>query len=329
MFSEARGRSAGYGWPQLSLHRGDLHEVLVEAVTSGSDAMHITLDHQCIGVEQDEAGVRSISSDSNRQAQPSVRGSAVIGCDGFHSAMRRQLYPDEGAPYQGINMWRSVSRWKPFLSGASAAQAGWLEIGKILMFPFTPTRCEDGLQEINWVAEIQSERNVMLDWNLQGQLADILPTFGDWHFPWLDVGAMIRAHHHCSNVRWWIAIRCRDGPSDGSPWSAMPHIRCIRAAETARARASSTSGRWRAVSRPSRMGRAVQSLRGGTVAGRERRRVEGPHAPPDLMLKRVHERSGERPFDKIDDLISQEERAKIVEDYKRVAGYGRAVRPER
>src|SRR5262245_45436250 len=32
VFSEPRGRAAGYEWPQLSLHRGDLHQVLVDAV---------------------------------------------------------------------------------------------------------------------------------------------------------------------------------------------------------------------------------------------------------------------------------------------------------
>ena len=80
-------------------------------------------------------------------------------------------------------MWRGVTRWKPFLSGASAAQAGWLEVGKILMFPIAREVDENGLQLINWVAEIQSSHNVMLDWNLQGDLADILPTLGGWHFP--------------------------------------------------------------------------------------------------------------------------------------------------
>jgi hypothetical protein len=49
------------------------------------------------------------------------------------------------------------------------------------------------------------------------------------------------------------------------------------------------------------------------------------NAPPDHMLKLVHERSGDRPFANIDDLISQAERVAIVEDYKRVAGYGKAA----
>jgi hypothetical protein len=39
------------------------------------------------------------------------------------------------------------------------------------------------------------------------------------------------------------------------------------------------------------------------------------------MLKMVHERSGDRPFNNIDDLITQEERVTIIENYTRVAGY--------
>ena len=330
VFSEPRGRSAGYGWPQLSLHRGDLHDVLVAEVTKrlGPDAL--TLDHQCTGVEQDEAGVTVYFADSKGRAQTSLRGLAAIGCDGFHSALRRQLYPSEGAPsYQGINMWRGVSRWKPFLTGASAAQAGWLEIGKILMFPITPTSSEDGLQEINWVAEIQSEHNVMLDWNRQGKLADILPTFGDWHFPWLDVGAMIRAHHtllECPMVdrdplsRWTVGrvtlvgdaahpMYPRGGNGAGqSILDVRALARCLKAEPDVVA--------------------ALRAYEDERLPAANGVVLRVRSAPPDLMLKRVHERSGDRPFDKIDDLISQEERAKIIEDYKRVAGYDRAVRPE-
>ena len=56
-----------------------------------------------------------------------VRGRVAIACDGIHSAIRKQLYPDEGEPrYSGVNMWRGVTRWKPMLSGASMVRAGWL-----------------------------------------------------------------------------------------------------------------------------------------------------------------------------------------------------------
>ena len=45
VFSEPRGRSAGYESPQLSLHRGDFHQVLFDAVEErlGKDAIARTL----------------------------------------------------------------------------------------------------------------------------------------------------------------------------------------------------------------------------------------------------------------------------------------------
>jgi 2-polyprenyl-6-methoxyphenol hydroxylase-like FAD-dependent oxidoreductase len=323
VFSEPRGRSAGYEWPQLSLHRGDLHQVLVDAVQERLGPESITLNHQCIGVEQDDGGATVHFVDSTGRPLPSVRGSAVIGCDGFHSAVRHHLYPNEGPlAYQGINMWRGVTRWKPFLTGASAAQAGWLEVGKILMFPLTREVDDEGLQVINWVAEIQSSRNVMLDWNLQGDLADFLPTFADWQFPWLDVTGMIRAHHvllECPMVdrdplpRWTVGrvtlvgdaahpMYPRGGNGAGqSILDARALARCFRSAPEAAA--------------------ALTAYQAERLAAANGVVLRVRNAPPDLMLKMVHERSGDRPFNNIDDLITQEERVTIIEDYKRVAGY--------
>ena len=60
-----------------------------------------------------------------------VRGRAAIACDGIHSVIRKQFFPDEGEPrYSGINMWRGVTRWKPILSGASMMRAGWLSMAR-------------------------------------------------------------------------------------------------------------------------------------------------------------------------------------------------------
>ena len=46
-------------------------------------------------------------------------------------------------------------------------------------------------------------------------------------------------------------------------------------------------------------------------------------APPDVILKTVHERTGDRPFDQIADVITTEEMAALSNSYKRVAGYDR------
>ena len=44
-------------------------------------------------------------------------------------------------------------------------------------------------------------------------------------------------------------------------------------------------------------------------------------APPDIVLKEVFERTGDRPFDNIDDVISPAELAAFQQRYKEVAGY--------
>jgi 5-methylphenazine-1-carboxylate 1-monooxygenase len=45
--------------------------------------------------------------------------------------------------------------------------------------------------------------------------------------------------------------------------------------------------------------------------------------PPDAILREVYQRTGDKPFDDIDKVISREELAAISESYKRVAGYDR------
>ena len=43
--------------------------------------------------------------------------------------------------------------------------------------------------------------------------------------------------------------------------------------------------------------------------------------PPDTILKVVHERTGGKRFNKIEDVISQSEMEAILNDYKNVAGF--------
>ena len=45
--------------------------------------------------------------------------------------------------------------------------------------------------------------------------------------------------------------------------------------------------------------------------------------PPDAILREVFQRTGDRPFGKIDDVISREELVALSEGYKRIAGYSK------
>jgi 5-methylphenazine-1-carboxylate 1-monooxygenase len=60
-YKEPRGRFAGYDWPQFSIHRGDLHHVLLEASRDRLGRDRIVLGYRCIGVEQDAHGVTTLT----------------------------------------------------------------------------------------------------------------------------------------------------------------------------------------------------------------------------------------------------------------------------
>jgi len=153
VFREAAGRHAGYDWPQFSIHRGDLQTVLYEETLKRLGPDSVVCGRRCTHVEQDAEGVTVHFADG----APPVRGAVAVGCDGIHSALRKQLYPGEGAPrYSGVNMWRGTARWKPFLSGGSMVRAGWLSVGKMVIYPIRDNIDAEGNQLVNWVAEIHA-----------------------------------------------------------------------------------------------------------------------------------------------------------------------------
>ena len=45
--------------------------------------------------------------------------------------------------------------------------------------------------------------------------------------------------------------------------------------------------------------------------------------PPDAILREVYVRTGDRPFERIEDVIGLDELKAISDGYKRVAGYDR------
>jgi hypothetical protein len=45
--------------------------------------------------------------------------------------------------------------------------------------------------------------------------------------------------------------------------------------------------------------------------------------PPDAILREVYQRTSDRPFADIDEVISREELVALSEGYKRIAGYSK------
>ncbi|MCY3732537.1 MAG: FAD-dependent monooxygenase, partial [Rhodospirillaceae bacterium] len=123
---EPRGREAGYRWPQYSVHRGQLQMILMDAVRARLGEARIRAGHRLTGFEQRSDGVRATFADSTTGATIEAGPARMlIGADGLHSAVRRQLYPEEGPPaYSGIMMWRGAAERDRFLDGRTMIIAG-------------------------------------------------------------------------------------------------------------------------------------------------------------------------------------------------------------
>ena len=193
IWDEPRGLAAGYRWPQISIHRGVLHTILHAAAVAviGADRIH-TGCHLDRFVET-RRGVEVTFIDRRTGAtSATASGSMLIACDGIHSVARRQFYPGEGMPkWNGALLWRGLAEGAPVFDGRTMVWAGH-PVQKFVMYPLLDL--PDGRQQLNFIAELRTDDTELLqreDWNQTGDLADFLPQFEDWRFPWLDVPVLI------------------------------------------------------------------------------------------------------------------------------------------
>jgi 2-polyprenyl-6-methoxyphenol hydroxylase-like FAD-dependent oxidoreductase len=325
IYQEPLGRGAGYDHPQFSIHRGDLQMILLDAFRARAGNGRLLTNHHCTGVEQDDAGVNVSFSDGPTGANRTiVRGSVAIACDGIHSAIRKQFYPDEGEPrYSGVNMWRGVTRWKPMLSGASMVRAGWLAHGKMVIYPIRHAE-DDRLQLINWVAEIETPLHRKRDWTRPGSIDDFIGAFADWRFDWLDVPAFIRA---ADSVLEFPMV-----DQDPLPrWSFGLTTLLGDAAHPMVPRGSNGAGQAILDARALTTALLEHDSPVAALAAYEKQRLEATTRivltnrtnPPDAILREVFQRTGDRPFTAIDDVISRDELVALSEGYKRIAGYSK------
>ncbi len=195
IWAEPRGLAAGYRWPQISIHRGTLQLLLLQTALAriGSDRVH--LGHHLHKFESTPDGVQIEFIDhASNQALGARAATMMIAADGIHSSVRKALYPDEGGPiWNGAVMWRGTAVAPPFLDGRSMIMAGHTR-QKFVCYPIQAL--PDGQQLINFIAELRFDTTRLTereDWSRPGQLADFLPRFEDWQFPWLNVPQLIRS----------------------------------------------------------------------------------------------------------------------------------------
>lgn len=327
IYGEPRGVAAGYALPEVAINRGRLHAILYNEALSRLGPDRIVADRTFVGLEQDADGVNlSFKATSTGTALPPVRADLAIGCDGVNSTTRKIFYPDDKVVFTGINTWRGVTRRKPILDGRTYFRIGSLKTGKIVIYPISNFDDGSGDQLINWVAEIERSFSTMNDWNTGGRLADFLPTFEDWQFDWLDVGALIKG-----------ADPILEYPMvDKDPLTQWTFGRVTLAGDAAHPmypRGSNGSAQGlidaRTLSDLLAAGGDPQEALKAYEAARLEPTSKIVHtnrtSPPDIINIRVEELTGDRPFENLDDHITQDELRQLSDNYKRIAGF--AVEP--
>ena len=181
-----------YGSLYITIHRGDLHDLLAQALLQAKpDAIH--LNRKCIGLAQtpDHVELRFETGEA-------VTAKLVVGADGLHSVIRASLFGAPKPEFCGITAWRGVvpiERVPPAI--AWNIGTNWIGPGgHAVHYPLRAGKLLNvvGLRErTDWTVE---------GWNVRGTTEEMLNDFRGWH---ADLHALFR------NIdvpyKWALALR--------------------------------------------------------------------------------------------------------------------------
>ncbi len=321
---EPLGIGAGYRWPQLSIHRGELLGVLHSAVIDRLDSQRVHTGHHLTRFGTLPAGGvwTEFQERENHRVIERAEADLLVGCDGIHSNTRLALHPDEGPPrWNGVTMWRGVSLSKPFMSSRSMVNIGSSK-QRVVVYPISSSGSGAGQSMINWVAMRKESTSEVppQDWTYVARREKVLAAFSDFTFDFLDVVQLIRD----AEVIYQYPMVDRDPlPSwdfgrvallgdAAHPMQPVGGNGASQAIRDARVLA-------RELVLESTIEAAVSAYdnerRPATAALVLSNRRAGPHRCQDLVEERAPDG-----FEELTDVIADQELEEIAAEYKQVAG---------
>jgi 5-methylphenazine-1-carboxylate 1-monooxygenase len=317
IWEEPRGTWAGYTWPQYSVHRGELQMMLYRALVDRAGPDCIETGARAVGF----SGASTLMLEGGR----AETGSLIVAADGIHSALRAQMYPDEGEPiWNGRVLWRATTQAPEFRGGAAMVMIGHDDL-RIVAYPISAPDAGSGMATINWIAEKRFPLDAAWkkeDWNRPADITDFLPDFQDWRFDWVDVPALIKGAQVVYEYpmvdrdplpQWTQGTVTLMGDaahptypigSNGAS-QAIVDARVIGACLLEHGVTAQALGAYEAQVRPVTTGVGLANRAGGG---------------PDAVLQRVEDLCG-GDFDEIDDVIPVADLAAHSEKYKTTAGF--------
>ncbi|WCT79575.1 flavin-dependent oxidoreductase [Novosphingobium humi] len=193
IYSEPRGKSAGYHWHQYAVHRGRFHLLLYAHVVERLGADAVRLGQKVTGYTKQADGsvVAHVTKSDGTVADE--HGALLIGADGIHSSVRAQMHPDQRPiRWGGTLMWRGTARGVPIRTGSSFVGLG-THRHRVVIYPISAPD-ENGLADINWIAE--QTYDATHDWTKTGwfrpcELSDFSHHFDAFVYDWLDLPALL------------------------------------------------------------------------------------------------------------------------------------------
>lgn len=322
VWTEPRGRFAGYHWPQYSVHRGKLLMLLYETLLERAGSNCIETGWRATGFHNAEDHAILRLEDKNGAKREEI-GSLIVGADGIHSALRAQIAPEEGPPpWGGSILWRGTTQAKPFKSGASMVLIGYPGL-RFVSYPISATDPETGLATINWICHLKFDNSHAFrkeDWTRKASLDDFFPHYADFDLDWIDIQGLITNTDEILEYpmvdrdplpQWTTGRVSLMGDAAHAAYpvgsngagSAIIDARHLGAAFLAHGLTPLALNTYEAQMRP--ITTAV------TLANRS--------AGPDAILEVVDARSG-GDFDDVSTVMSREELAAHAEKYKQTAG---------
>jgi 5-methylphenazine-1-carboxylate 1-monooxygenase len=216
-------------------------------------------------------------------------------------------------------MWRGVTVNKPILSGASIVRAGPLRSGKFVCYVIR--NLPGGMQLINWATEVRKDTWTENDWNKPGRLEDFIHYHGDWHFDWLDVPDFIRRAEFILEypmvdrdpIERWSFGRVTllgDAAHPMYPRGGNGGAQAILDAELISRLLKSMPPE-----------QALKAYEAERLPKTTKIVLTNRTTPPDYIIETVDERTGGKPFGRIEEVIGPEKLAEISENYKRIAAW--------
>ena len=169
-----------YGYPYLTVHRADLHRVLIEAVRA-LQADALVLNAKLQSLQAHSAGVELRLADGRVWA-----ADAVIGADGVHSMVRAALFGEDAPRYSGVMAWRGVIDAAKLPSHMREPYGtNWVGPGShVVQYPLRQGTL------MNFVGAIEGTHWAVESWSERGTREECLSDFAGWHE---EVQAMIQA----------------------------------------------------------------------------------------------------------------------------------------